>query len=222
VIAVNQKLIRAILHNNAELERLLQESPEIVASCMKRDQLIKSIHWLYVGDTPLHLAAAAVNQQAVKLLLEAGADANAENRRKAAPLHYACDPRPALKDVWNPKQQVAVIELLLKHDADIEKADRGGVTALHRAVRARSPEAVQRLLKAGAKVDRRLGKKQSTLLHLAVHSTGAGGTAGAIDEQVKIIRLLLQHGADPSTPDATGKSALDAARSTRIREALAS
>src|ERR1051325_6136539 len=128
---MNQKVIQAILHDNVELNRLLQDSREIVHSRMKLDLLIKSIHWLYIGDTPLHLAAAAVNLHAAKLLLEAGADTNAENRRGAIPLHYVCDPRPASKDVWNPKQQVAIIDLLLQHDANIEKADRGGATALH-------------------------------------------------------------------------------------------
>jgi hypothetical protein len=41
-----------------------------------------------------------------------------------------------------------------------------------------------------------------------------------MDEQVKIIRLLFQYGANPATPDATGKSAYDAA-GNRIREAFA-
>jgi ankyrin repeat protein len=126
-----------------------------------------------------------------------------------------------LRDVWNPKQQTAIVDLLLQHGADIEHADRGGITALHRAVRARSPEAVHQLLKAGAKVDSRLGKQQSTPLHLAVHSTGASGTAGARDEQIRIIGILLQYGADPKIPDATGKSAYDAARNTHVRTALA-
>src|SRR5262249_20884305 len=93
-------------------------------------------------------------------------------------------------------------------------------TALHRAVRARSSEAVRELLKADAKVDSRLKKQLSTPLHLAVHSTGAGGTAGAIDEQIEIIRLLLQYGADPATPDANGKSAYEAVRNPRVREAF--
>lgn len=218
---MNNKVIQAILHDHADLKRLLLESPDILGTRMKRDQLIESIpHWLYVGDTPLHLAAAAQNVEAAKLLLKVGADSNAENRRRATPLHYACDARPALGTVWNPKRQAAMISLLIEHSASIEHADRGGATPLHRAVRARSPEAVRQLLKARATVDSRLAKQQSTPLHLAVHSTGAGGTAGARNEQIEIIRLLLQHGADPTTPDATGKSPYDAARNSLVRGAL--
>ena len=82
---MNNKVIQAILHNDADLKHLLRESPDIVSTRMKRDVLIKSIHWLYVGDTALHLAAAAQNIHAAKLLLKAGADANAENRRRATP-----------------------------------------------------------------------------------------------------------------------------------------
>ena len=51
-------------------------------------------HWLYVGDTPLHLAAASLRGRAARLLLRHGGDPNATNRRRATPLHYACDPRP--------------------------------------------------------------------------------------------------------------------------------
>ena len=220
---MNQKVIQAILHNTADLIHLLHEAPQIVSARMKRDQLIKSIpHWLYIGDTALHLAAAALNLQAVKLLLKAGADAKTENRRGATPLHYSCDPRPALSSVWNPKEQVAIIHLLLQHGANINQADRGGATPLHRAVRAHSSEAVRQLLEASAEVDGKLRKQHSTPLHLAVRSSGAGGTAGAIDEQIKIIRLLLQYGANPATPDRAGKGAYDAARNLRVREALSS
>src|SRR5438105_10965184 len=131
---MNNKVIHAVLHDDADLKHLLQESPELVCMRMKRDLLIKSIpHWLYVGDTPLHLAAAAQNVEAAKLLLKAGVDANAENRRRATPLHYACDARRSLGTVGNPKHQVAMIRLLIEHSANLEHADRGGATPLHRA-----------------------------------------------------------------------------------------
>ena len=51
-------------------------------------------HQLYVGDTAVHLAAAALGHSSSAALIEAGADPNAENRRGATALHYACDARP--------------------------------------------------------------------------------------------------------------------------------
>ena len=79
----------------------------------------------------------------------AGAPANAVNRRGAAALHYACDPRPS-SQTWDPASQRQIIELLIACEAAVDRPDRGGVTALHRAVRARSPAAVAALLTAGA------------------------------------------------------------------------
>ena len=192
------RFLRAVLDgDDNRLKRLLRETPELVHMRIARDRLITAIpHWLYVGDTMLHLAAAALKAGAVRLLLDTGADPNAQNRRGATPLHYACDPRPASGGVWSPRQQAAIISRLVQHGADVERQDRGGATALHRAVRARSPAAVRRLLESGARVDCRLGRTASTPLHLAVRSTGASGTAGAAAEQREIIRLLLANGAD--------------------------
>jgi len=154
-------------------------------------------HQLYVGDTALHFAAAALRSLAVGALIEAGADVNAENRRGAIALHYACDARPKAGKMWNPTAQRAVIELLLDARSDIEHQDKAGATPLHRAVRARSPEAVRGLLERGARVDAPHGRQRTTALHIGTRSTGASGTKGARAEQQAIVELLLQYGADP-------------------------
>jgi len=214
-------IFEAVLGSDEAVAQLLRRSPDLSQARVGQDHLVETIpHWLYVGDTPLHLAAAAMRTEAAKLLLESGANANAENRRGATPLHYACDPRPNSGGTWDPAKQGELIELLVKHGAKLEQADRGGASALHRAVRARSPAAVRELLKAGARVDIRLGKQGSTPIHLAVQSTGASGTAGAVSEQLEIIKMLLQHGADPAAKDARGRSALDWATNERVSAAL--
>jgi hypothetical protein len=69
-------------------------------------------------------------------------------------------------------------------------------------------------------VDVRLGKLGSLPLHLAVQSTGAGGTAGAVEEQLEIITLLLAHGARPTATDNRGRTAIDWSTNDRIRSAL--
>ncbi|HZS44739.1 MAG TPA: ankyrin repeat domain-containing protein [Blastocatellia bacterium] len=214
------QIFEAILESDKAVARLLETTPDLSKARIEQDYLVESIpHWLYMGDTALHLAAAALRPAAAKLLIENGADVNAQNRRRATPLHYACDPRPKSDGVWDPEKQSELIALLVSHGARLDHVDMGGVSALHRAVRARSPEAVRQLLKEGARVDAPT-KQRSTPLHLAVQSTGAGGTAGAVAEQLEIIEMLLQYGADPAVKDSRGRSAIDWATSERISAAL--
>lgn len=44
-------------------------------------------HYLYAGDTALHMAAAAFQPRIAALLIAHGADCHAKNRRGATPLH---------------------------------------------------------------------------------------------------------------------------------------
>ena len=212
-----EPIFEAILEDGDVLSALLSTSPLLVRARAEVDYLVESIpHWIYVGDTPLHLASAGLRVNSAALLLESGADPNAQNRRGATALHYACDPRRGSGGVWNPEGQAALIDLLILHGAKIDHTDKGGATPLHRAVRGRSPAAVRRLLENGARVDVRLGKLGSTPLHLAVQSTGAGGTGGTAEEQMEIIELLLAHGASPNERDRRGRTVVDWAVSARI------
>jgi len=191
-----EPIFEAVMQDQTAISKLLSKSPDLVRARAKHDYLVKSIpHWLYSGDTPLHLASAGLQIDSARLLVEHGADVNAQNRRGATPLHYACDPRPKSGGVWNPEAQAALIELLIRSGANVDRADKGGAVPLHRAVRARSASAVRSLLENGARVDVRLGKRGSWPMDLAVQSTGASGTAGADEEQTQIIALLLAHGA---------------------------
>src|ERR1041384_113227 len=141
------ELIAALAASDAEAERLVRTTPEIARAIIGDERFVDEVaHQVYVGDTALHLAAAALRPLAVKALIDAGADANAGNRRGALALHYACDPRPKSGKTWDPSTQAAVIELLLEAGSNIEHTDKAGSTPLHRAVRARSPRAVRCLL----------------------------------------------------------------------------
>ena len=198
-------LLAAIVDDEARAVRLVRATPGIAQGRVADERRVEEVpHQLYVGDTALHLAAAALRPLAVRALIEAGADANAQNRRGATALHYACDARPKAGKTWNPSKQRSVIELLLDAGSDIEHKDKAGAAPLHRAVRARSLQAVRCLLERGARVDATHGRQRTTPLHIGTRSTGASGTKGARAEQQEIVELLLQYGADPRARDANG------------------
>ena len=163
-------------------------------------------HYIYAGDTALHVAAAAYRTDIAKELVGHGADVRARNRRGAQPIHYATIGQPG-SETWAPRAQAAIVAYLLRVGADPNAADKSGVTPLHRAVRTRCAAAVRVLLANGADPRRKNGSG-STPLHLAVQNTGRGGsgTAAASEQQREIIRLLLEEGARPGDTDSRGKT----------------
>jgi len=173
-------------------------------------------HYLYAGDTALHMAAAAFSRPMAELLMTQGADCRARNRRGAEPLHYAADGGRR-----EPRAQAGVIEYLISMGAEPNAVDKTGVAPLHRAVRARSLAAVRALLDGGAD-PRKRNKSGSTPLHLAVRPTGASGSGSdqARRQQAQIIGLLLECGASPTDRDARGKPVHQAATSEWIRALL--
>ncbi len=122
------------------------------------------------------------------------------------------DPDPA-------EQRVQLLKLLTA-GAEINAADRNGVTALHHAVRFRSPTAVQTLIERGANVNQQCKRSGSTPLHRAVTTTGAPGTAGKQAEAMAIIRLLLAAGADPTLTNKVGRKPLDYTKDETIKALL--
>ena len=161
-----------------------------------RDYFLESIgHYLYAGDTPLHISAAAYRAALVPVLVEAGAEVQASNRRGAQALHYAVDGSPG-SPRWDPAAQRATVTNLVIAGADPNAVDLGGVTPLHRAVRNRCADAVRALLEAGAD-PKRPNKSGSTPMKLALMTTGRGGSgsAAAKAQQAEIIHLLEANGA---------------------------
>src|SRR5436190_10700194 len=217
-------ILSAILDNNqARVRKLLEADRGLAVQHVENAKLYqsKTFHWLYAGDTGLHLAAAGYRDKIVRLLLAAGADPNASaNHRRSGPLHYAADGY-IVGPAWDPKRQVKTIRILLEAGADIHAGDKNGATALHRAVRTRCAAAVCCLLDAGADPTR-TNLSGSTAFHLAVQNTGRGGSGAeiAIAAQRQIIEELLSFGVSPGLKDGKGKSVSDCATSTWIRNLL--
>lgn len=173
-------------------------------------------HYLYAGDTALHMAAAAFRRPVAELLVAHGASSRTRNRRGAEPLHYAAD-----SNHWDPIAQAETIEYLLSIGADPNSLDSSGVSPLHRAVRTRSLPAVRALIDGGADPVLR-NKSGSTPLHLAVRTLGRGGSGSlhARQQQTGIIKLLLECGGNPTDKDGRGKQVGQAATSEWLQNLL--
>ena len=223
-------LFRAIAAGDTpRVSRLLAAFPRLASEATRTGAsraaatpfFLKQIeHYVYAGDTALHLAAAAYQTSIARDLLTRGALVGARNRRGAEPLHYACDGSPGSRR-WNPPAQTATIECLLLAGANPNATDRTGVTPLHRAVRTRCAAAVRLLLDHGANA-RQTNGRGSTPLHLAVQTTGRGGSgsAEARQQQAEIVTLLIAHGARATDRDARGKTVAASASGAWLGELL--
>lgn len=191
------RLMREIAAANAaEAGRLLDAAPalalEKLAAGATRgsatDFFLEPIrHYVYTGDTALHVAAAAHELPTVRRLLKSGADIHARNRRGATPLHYATNGGPEIPAAAG-RAQAAVIACLVRHGADPDAGDKGGVTPLQRAVRNRCIHAVRALLTAGADPGLK-SKSGGTAISVARQNTGRGGSGS--DAAIAAQRLIL-------------------------------
>ncbi|PTB76438.1 ankyrin [Trichoderma longibrachiatum ATCC 18648] len=136
------------------------------------------------GETALH---AAVNSPVLlKLLLDAGLDANAADHEGATPLHY-------LRLASFPL--MPAIELLVEQGhADINAATHDGQTPLHALIRMLEGDTLKRFLEYGADC-RAADNKGNTPLHLLMQGYGA---------RAETVKALLAGGADPNARNHDG------------------
>ncbi|KAI0297331.1 hypothetical protein BC826DRAFT_951623 [Russula brevipes] len=148
--------------------------------------------------TPLHAASSEGHLDAVRVLLEHGANMNTTDKRKRTPLcsaHNADIDIPPnspefLLHVASSRGQAEVVGLLLQHNADVNARDISKWTPLHWASINGHPKVVRLLLEYGADANAQT-PTSTTSLHLA-SSKG----------HLEVVQLLLTVGADP---DVQGK-----------------
>lgn len=152
-------------------------------------------------ETPLGSAILADNPEAARLLLERGAKVDIPERAGRLPIHLAAAVGSG-----------QIIELLAKHGADPNARLASGEprlemdTPLQVAIGYSQPQAVEELLKHGAKVSD-AGRSRTPLTFAIAHAgmpprSPIEGSRRRMPEEFladsdRIIQLLLAHGADP-------------------------
>ena len=138
------------------------------------------------GYTGVKTAVEVGDLEMVKLLLGAGGDMT---------ILSAMDADDALH--WAAREgHVEMGRLLLAYGANVNYQDNTGCTALNIAVEEGCVEMVNFLLDAGADMTILGGWGSGNVLHTA-----------AKNENVEVVALLLQRGADPNAPDMDGCTA---------------
>ena len=129
-------------------------------------------------ETPLHVASRNGLADIAQLLLEHGADANAQDDFECTPLYLA-----------SRNGFVEVARVLLEHDADTEARGFGNWSPLIQASAKGHVEVVRVLLEHGADANAP-GYDVPTPLHFASNNGDVG-----------VARVLLEHGADANARD---------------------
>jgi cytohesin len=183
--------------------KLLKEKPDLIRA---KDSI--------EGRTALHFAALNGHLGLARMLIEHGADVQAEDKEKMTPLHCACF-----------QDSAAIPALLLQKGAHVNARGMAGFTPLHLAASQGKKEVMEILLNNGADINSKTeslvpaGVNIYSLLAAAypsadifpLHLAAQSGSPDAV-------RVLLKHGVDINVKDGKGQTPIDwAVKQGRIK-----
>ena len=222
-------LIGAILGNHvAVVKLLLTAKAEVNFECQTIALGRQGTQWV----SPLHLAVEVNSPEIIRLLLDHGANPNAQVSASGG---IAAGTTPLLVAVLRGKQEIA--QLLLAHKADPSLPDGEGKTPLHRAVLEDRKDLVELLLANHAEVNRQ-DQSGKTPLGYAVGLPETGIAAALLDAKAnpnlkdnrgqtplfyatqgreEMVELLLAKGASPNIRDNFGNTPLVLAKASTNR-----
>ncbi len=141
----------------------------------------------FADYTALVLTGYTPYTNVVAILLEHGADVNAQDQMNMSALHCAAY-----------KGQIETARLLIQNGANLSLTNSYGFTQLREAVGKGPPELISLLLDSGASVNVR-DQRGWQPLHAALRSN-----ALSADVRHAIVKALLDHGADPNSLNSGG------------------
>lgn len=176
------------------------------------------------GNPALMLAITQEYRDSACLLLDRGADVNVRDSDGITALMYAAD------------EPLPFVQLLLAHGAEVNARNNNNYTALIVATVGddQKPKVVQALLNAGAEVNVQCKYGPTALMNAAsagnypnvqallahkadVNAKNFEGWTALMDaiqqsQNAKVVRLLLEYGADPNTKASDGSTPLTLAK----------
>ena len=139
--------------------------------------------WGFIPEeTPLQVSLRWGHVEVARALLKHGADIEARDDAGSSALELVAD-----------DGRVELAQFLLEHGADVNSRDFLGCTPLYWASQAGQLAVAQKFLSHGAVVTAQC-KNNQTPLHIA--------------KEEEVVRLLLEHGADPNALDVDNRTAL--------------
>ena len=147
------------------------------------------------GFTPLHFAAKKAKTSTARVLLQNKADPNCQTKLKDTPLILAVDL------IEDEKKQREMVELLISHGAEVNMKQGKGFTPLHYAAQKTKTSTAKVLLQNKADPNCRTEERDTPLI-LAVSFIKDEG------KQREMVKLLLEHNADPGLHNSKNKTLL--------------
>lgn len=248
-ILQSDKIAEILLNNGAEpdLCESNKRSPFILASLGSNLELVKALEKANCSVelcdmtefNALHYASIGGHIPIIKHMLTHGFDINALNKYKqGTPLHLACQyghfeaakfliENGAAINMYGPSLNdgdlyyasisgnADIVELLINHGANLETKTfyslrrKSDTTPLMAAVVRDLIKPATVLANYGADVNTRMAEKQNTALHVA-----------CLHNNVKMVSMLLAHGADTDTVNEDGQKPIELTTSKEIRKLL--
>lgn len=140
------------------------------------------------GNTPLHFAALAGDEQVVRMLLEKKGDPNPKNMGGITPLHHATE-----------TDRTEVVRMLLAKDADPNAKTSMSIAPVHLAALRGNAEVVRILLEKRADPN-----AKDHVYKTPLHSAALKGSED-------VVRLLLERKADPNVKTSLSETPLEGA-----------
>ena len=165
------------------------------------------------GYSPLHMACDRGQHTIARVLVESGAEVDRTDNMGKTPLIYLSS--SGKED----SAGLAFFEYILKLSQSPSHQDILGFSALHSAAMHRRPECVKLLIGAEIDVNQQDISGCTPLHHLPIFSSTStttvdpGGNVGYSrdyqEDEISVLRILLDAGADPHLSDHAGRSPID-------------